>query len=68
MARSSTLHNYVCQLINSPLSLIYQLIQYVLDYCLSPTPPLPGAQLGRPKIAIVGAYVKLRARLLLGSR
>ena len=55
MARSSTLETYVQQLINSPLSFIYQVFQYLLSYILSPTPPPPNVQLGRPKVAIIGA-------------
>merc|ERR1711964_656290 len=35
--------------------LIYQLIQWFLDKLLSPAAPAPGAHLGRPKIAIIGA-------------
>ena len=38
-----------------PFLLIYQLIQWFLDKLLSPAAPAPGAQLGRPKIAIIGA-------------
>lgn len=34
---------------------VYQLIQWVLDKLLSPTPPPPNANLSRPKIAIIGA-------------
>ena len=55
MAPSSSLGDYIRQFINSPLTLIYQVIQYILSYVLSPTPPPPNAQLGRPKIAIIGA-------------
>ncbi len=40
-----------------PLLLLYQLIQWVLDKILSPTPPPPHAQLHRPKIAIIGAGI-----------
>jgi NADPH-dependent glutamate synthase beta subunit-like oxidoreductase len=38
-----------------PLAFIYELIQWFLDLLLSPEPPKPGAELGRPKIAIIGA-------------
>jgi hypothetical protein len=55
MAQSSSLGGYIRQFINGPLTLIYQVIQYVLSFILSPTPPPPNAQLGRPKIAIIGA-------------
>ena len=34
---------------------VYQLIQWVLDKLLSPTPPPPNVNLSRPKIAIIGA-------------
>ena len=55
MAQSLSFEYYLRQLINSPLEFFYQLIQYFLDYFLSPTPPPPNVQLGRPKIAIIGA-------------
>merc|ERR1711964_111623 len=38
-----------------PFLLIYQLIQWFLDKLLSPAAPAPGAHLGRPKIAVIGA-------------
>jgi hypothetical protein len=38
-----------------PFAFIYQLIQWVLSNLFSPDPPKPGAKLGRPKIAIIGA-------------
>ncbi|KAH6673502.1 hypothetical protein B0J14DRAFT_512051 [Halenospora varia] len=38
-----------------PFAFIYMLIQWFLDKLLSPTPPAPNAELGRPKIAIIGA-------------
>ncbi|KAK4631636.1 Baeyer-Villiger monooxygenase [Fulvia fulva] len=47
--------SYLQQLLNGPFIFLFQLIQSVLDYLLSPTPPPPGAKLGRPKIAIIGA-------------
>jgi NADPH-dependent 2,4-dienoyl-CoA reductase/sulfur reductase-like enzyme len=43
------------RLITNPILFIYQLIQYVLDKVLSPTPPPPGVKLGRPRIAVIGA-------------
>ena len=55
MAQSSGLEHYLRQLINSPFTFIYHVIQYFLDDFLSPTPPPPNVQLGRPKIAIIGA-------------
>lgn len=50
-----TLHSYVRALINDPFNFVYQVIQSLLVYILAPNPPAPGAYLGRPKIAIVGA-------------
>jgi len=38
-----------------PFVFIYQIIQWFLDNLFSPSPPPPGANLGRPKIAIIGA-------------
>jgi heterodisulfide reductase subunit A-like polyferredoxin len=38
-----------------PFAFIYQLIQWFLNKFLSPDPPKPGAKLGRPKIAVIGA-------------
>ena len=38
-----------------PFAFIYQLIQWFLKKLLSPEPPKPGAKLGRPKIAVIGA-------------
>jgi NADPH-dependent 2,4-dienoyl-CoA reductase/sulfur reductase-like enzyme len=50
-----SLNELVQQLITNPILFIYQIIQYVLDKVFSPTPPAPGATLGRPKIAVIGA-------------
>lgn len=55
MGANSLLQSYLQILFNSPLQFIYILIQNVLDIVLSPTPPPPNANLGRPKIAIIGA-------------
>lgn len=38
-----------------PISLLYSLLQWILDYFLSPNPPPPHARLGRPRIAVIGA-------------
>jgi NADPH-dependent glutamate synthase beta subunit-like oxidoreductase len=38
-----------------PFLFFYGLFQWILDKVLSPTPPEPGAQLHRPKIAVIGA-------------
>ena len=38
-----------------PFVYLFQFIQWLLDKLLSPTPPLPHAQLCRPKIAVIGA-------------
>jgi thioredoxin reductase len=47
--------NFLQYLITNPILFIYQVIQWFLDRILSPTPPPPGAELRRPKIAIIGA-------------
>lgn len=39
----------------NPFVFMYQIIQWFLDKLLSPEAPAPGAKLGRPKIAIIGA-------------
>lgn len=49
------LEDTVRELINSPLLVIYQLLEFFLDKIFSPTPPPPDAHLGRPKIAVIGA-------------
>lgn len=51
MSRRSQLQNPILH----PFLFIYQLLQWVLDKVLSPTPPEPSAKLHRPKIAIIGA-------------
>ena len=38
-----------------PVQFFYGILQWILDKLLSPTPPPPHANLGRPKIAIIGA-------------
>ena len=55
MAQDSTLHHFISALINTPLVYLYQLIQSLISRLVSPDPPPPNAQLGRPKIAIIGA-------------
>lgn len=40
-----------------PFIFVYQIWQWLLDIILSPTPPPPGANLNRPKIAIIGAGI-----------
>jgi hypothetical protein len=55
MGTFNQLHSYAQQLCNRPFVFIYYLIQRLLDFLLSPTPPSPGAELSRPKIAIIGA-------------
>jgi thioredoxin reductase len=55
MGTLNQLHSYAQQLCNRQFVFIYYLIQRLLDFLLSPTPPPPGAELGRPKIAIIGA-------------
>ena len=39
------------------LHFMYQILQWVLDKLLSPTPPPPHAHLQRPKIAVIGAGI-----------
>jgi heterodisulfide reductase subunit A-like polyferredoxin len=41
--------------ITHPILFLYQVLQYVLDTLLSPTPPPPQANLARPRIAVIGA-------------
>ncbi|KAK5016650.1 hypothetical protein LTR16_004847 [Cryomyces antarcticus] len=53
MAIRSVVH----PLLTSPVILLYQILQWILDKVLSPTPPPPNAHLSRPKIAIVGAGI-----------
>jgi NADPH-dependent 2,4-dienoyl-CoA reductase/sulfur reductase-like enzyme len=55
MGSYNQLHSYAQQLFNKPFVFVYYLIQRLLDFLLSPTPPPPGAELSRPKIAIIGA-------------
>jgi heterodisulfide reductase subunit A-like polyferredoxin len=38
-----------------PFLFLYQLWQFLIDKLLSPTPPPVNTELGRPKIAIIGA-------------
>ncbi|QPH02574.1 hypothetical protein C2857_006786 [Epichloe festucae Fl1] len=40
-----------------PLLFIYQIVQWLIDIALSPSPPKADAELSRPKIAIVGAGI-----------
>ena len=40
-----------------PLLFLYQLIQTIIAYTLSPSPPKSDNELGRPKIAIIGAGI-----------
>jgi NADPH-dependent 2,4-dienoyl-CoA reductase/sulfur reductase-like enzyme len=49
------LEGFLQRLVTNPFLFFYQLIQYVLDKILSPTPPPPGVKLGRPRIAVIGA-------------
>lgn len=55
MAQLSYIDYYFHQLINRPIEFLYRIFQWLLNYLLSPTPPPPNADLGRPKIAIIGA-------------
>jgi heterodisulfide reductase subunit A-like polyferredoxin len=47
--------NMLGYFITHPILFLYQVLQYVLDTLLSPTPPPPQASLARPKIAVIGA-------------
>jgi ribulose 1,5-bisphosphate synthetase/thiazole synthase len=38
-----------------PITFIYTLIQWIIGKLIAPNPPRPGAKLGRPRIAIIGA-------------
>ena len=40
-----------------PLLFLYQVIQTIISYTLSPSPPKSDNELGRPKIAIIGAGI-----------
>ncbi|CAJ2513918.1 Uu.00g020370.m01.CDS01 [Anthostomella pinea] len=40
-----------------PFLLVFQIWQWFVDKILSPSPPEPGTQLSRPKIAIIGAGI-----------
>ena len=44
-------------LVTNPILFFYQILQWVLDKLLSPTPPPPRSQqpLDRPRIAVIGA-------------
>lgn len=44
-------------LLRHPFLFIYQIIQWIADILLSPSPPAPHAKLHRPRIAIVGAGI-----------
>lgn len=41
----------------NPLLFVYQIIQWLINYALSPSPPRADAELSRPKIAVVGAGI-----------
>lgn len=40
-----------------PLLFLYQVMQWIIAKLLSPSPPSSDRQLGRPKIAIIGAGI-----------
>lgn len=52
-----TLQSRIQNPILHPLLFIFQVIQFVLDKLLSPTPPSPKAHLGRPRIAVIGGGI-----------
>lgn len=47
--------SYVRYALTHPILFVYQILQYLLDKILSPTPPPPQAHLQRPRIAVIGA-------------
>lgn len=47
--------SYLIYAVTHPILFIYQVLQYVLDKLLSPTPPPPQEKLVRPRIAVIGA-------------
>jgi heterodisulfide reductase subunit A-like polyferredoxin len=49
------IQNMLGYFITHPILFLCQVLQYVLDTLLSPTPPPPQANLARPKIAVIGA-------------
>ncbi|OCL01248.1 FAD/NAD(P)-binding domain-containing protein [Glonium stellatum] len=51
MALQGAIHHFL----TNPILFVYQLLQWLLDKLLSPTPPPPNADLSRPKVAIIGA-------------
>ncbi|KAM7184489.1 hypothetical protein V8F33_012950 [Rhypophila sp. PSN 637] len=53
MASQSRIHNPIFH----PLLFLFQLMQWLTDKILSPTPPSPSTRLGRPKIAVIGAGI-----------
>jgi heterodisulfide reductase subunit A-like polyferredoxin len=52
-----TVQSFLQHLISNPILFLYQVLQWFLDKLLSPRPPPPGAELGRPKIAVIGAGI-----------
>jgi hypothetical protein len=44
-------------LLLQPLFILYQIGQWLISKALSPSPPRPGQNFGRPKIAIIGAGI-----------
>ncbi|EMC98203.1 hypothetical protein BAUCODRAFT_155411 [Baudoinia panamericana UAMH 10762] len=51
------LHTYLVDLINRPINFLFQIWQYIVALIFAPNPPPPHAELGRPKIAIIGAGI-----------
>lgn len=47
--------SYFHDLLFGPLLVLYSFYQWILDLVFSPEPPKPGAKLGRPKVAVIGA-------------
>lgn len=53
MAPQSRLHNPIWH----PLLVLFQVMQWLMDKILSPTPPDPRTHIGRPKVAVIGAGI-----------
>jgi hypothetical protein len=49
------IQNLLRYAVTYPILFLYQILEYILDIVLSPTPPPPRANLLRPKIAVIGA-------------
>lgn len=59
-----TLLQYFWYAITHPILFLYQILQYVLDKVLSPTPPPPRPNLAPPKIAVIGAGLSAASHIV----